>query len=411
MKRTRKLFAVAICLILAASLSFAACGKSSGNAGGFKGDAVAKVGDTTIASDLMSGVSGLILYMYYGPDSMDTFGEDEMKYFSNQILLDILVRTEVMRAHLAESGNGKLTSDEKKAAKDNVALFLSTYGVTQDSLDALGITESHINYYFEGLELYTKFLDEVKEADPVTDEEVEEYYKTNTSSYLVPLQVRASHILVQDKEHTPESLEKAEQILEKAKAGDDFSELAKEYSDDTSAESGGDVGYFDETTSFVAEFKEAAFALQVDEISDVVETEFGYHIIKVTERTETHQQTLDEVRETISDQLLETEHLETFYSEVEAAMVSANLIEYYIDVDPETGKPPTSPPATDIPLDVGDTTAEETPTADTELTETDPAAEGEGEAAADDVAGDAATDAADTAADGETPPADTETVG
>jgi foldase protein PrsA len=405
MKRTKKMLAVAVCLILAVSLSLAACGNSS-NAGGFKGDAVAKVGDTTITSELMSGVSGLILYMYYGPESMDSFTEEDLKYFDNQILLDIVVRTEVMRAHLKESGNDKLTSEEEKTAKDNVDLFLSTYGVTQTDLSSLGIKESHIQYYFEGLEIYNNFLDEVKEADPVTDEEVEEYYKTNTSSYLVPLQVRASHILVQDAEHTPESLEKAEQILEKAKAGDDFAELAKEYSDDTSAESGGDVGYFDETTSFVAEFKEAAFALQIDEVSDVVETEFGYHVIKVTERTDAHQQTLDEVRDTIESQLLETEHLETLYSEVEATMVSENLIEYYIDVDPETGKPPVTPPATDIPVDIP---MEETPSADTELTE-EGAAEGdaaEGDAVAEGE-GDAAAADTEAAEDGGTPTADSE---
>ncbi|MDX1699157.1 MAG: peptidylprolyl isomerase [Melioribacteraceae bacterium] len=104
-------------------------------------------------------------------------------------------------------------------------------------------------------------------------------------------QIRASHILIQkedagDSNNTSKGLQFAEEILKRARSGEDFGELAKEYSNDPgSKEKGGDLGFF-ERRRMVQPFDEAAFNLEVGEISDIVESRFGYHIIKQTERIE-----------------------------------------------------------------------------------------------------------------------------
>jgi len=88
------------------------------------------------------------------------------------------------------------------------------------------------------------------------------------------MKIRASHILVSD-------LEQAEKILSEIKAGGDFGELAKKYSICPSKENGGDLGYFGKG-QMVKEFEDAAFSLNEGEVSGIVKTEFGYHIIKLT---------------------------------------------------------------------------------------------------------------------------------
>lgn len=106
----------------------------------------------------------------------------------------------------------------------------------------------------------------------VSDKELKEAYKAKKP------ELKASHILVKD-EKTAQEVEK------KLKDGEDFAKLAKEYSQDGSAQSGGDLGYF-KSGQMVAEFEEAAQKLKVGEISDPVKTQYGYHIIKLTDKKE-----------------------------------------------------------------------------------------------------------------------------
>src|SRR5690606_24013284 len=117
------------------------------------------------------------------------------------------------------------------------------------------------------------------------------------SQFETPEQVRASHILVDEKA-------KAEELLAQLKNGADFAELAKEHSKDGSAAQGGDLDYFGRGR-MVAPFEEAAFALNVGEISDVVESQFGFHIIKLTDKkaaeTATFEDKKEEIQKTVFD--------------------------------------------------------------------------------------------------------------
>ena len=103
-------------------------------------------------------------------------------------------------------------------------------------------------------------------------------------------------------EDEAEVARRAEEVLQQAKAGGDFAELARQYSEDTSAEQGGELGLFGRG-EMVPEFEQAAFALQVGEISDLVRSTYGFHIIKVNQRQEPMTRSLDSVREEIRNVL------------------------------------------------------------------------------------------------------------
>ena len=150
----------------------------------------------------------------------------------------------------------------------------------------------------------TEFRDRVE----LEEGSVAAYYDENLDKYTEEEQVRASHILIGtmgEDALSPEAAKaKAEDVIRQLKAGADFAALAKDVSTDKgSAVSGGDLGFFPQRGRMVEPFADAAFALKVDEISEPVETQFGYHIIKVTDRKERTVRTLEEVKEEIANQL------------------------------------------------------------------------------------------------------------
>jgi peptidyl-prolyl cis-trans isomerase C len=140
-----------------------------------------------------------------------------------------------------------------------------------------------------------------------TDEDIEEFYNSNIDRFKQPERVRASHVLVkkgaEDSEQTKkEKRQKIEKIQMDLKKGGDFAAIAAEYSDCPSKAKGGDLGFFSRG-QMVKPFEDSAFALKPGEISGIVETKFGYHIIKLTEREEPRTIPLNEVREDIAEYL------------------------------------------------------------------------------------------------------------
>ena len=137
-------------------------------------------------------------------------------------------------------------------------------------------------------------------AITVRDREIERYYNQNLFRYETPEQVGASHILFKTSPDTDEDAvrQKAEGVLARAKSGEDFAELAREFSDDTSGELGGDLGVFPRG-QMVPEFEQAAFSMSAGQISDLVQTTYGFHIIKVTSRQEPLARSLESVKEEV----------------------------------------------------------------------------------------------------------------
>jgi peptidyl-prolyl cis-trans isomerase C len=148
-------------------------------------------------------------------------------------------------------------------------------------------------------------------AKPVTDKEVADYYQAHKGEFAEPEEVRARHILIKlssgasDEEKTYAKKE-MQAILEETKSGADFAELAKKHSQCPSAIRGGDLDYFSRG-DMVKPFEEAAFALKPGQISDVVETEYGYHIIRLEDKKPGRQLELEEVSEGIKKELHDKE--------------------------------------------------------------------------------------------------------
>lgn len=148
---------------------------------------------------------------------------------------------------------------------------------------------------------------EVIELTKASEDQIKKYYEENKDNYKVPEQVNAAHILIRVKEGaTPEEDKaargKIEDLLKKIKEGSDFSVLAKENSDCPSGVKGGELGYFSRG-QMVVEFEEEAFKLKVDEVSNVVKTNFGYHIIKILDKKEQRQGEFSEVKGEIEQKL------------------------------------------------------------------------------------------------------------
>ena len=182
--------------------------------------------------------------------------------------------------------------------------------------------------------LIQKFLEEeVASQVELSDEELQEFYNENPNYFETPESVSASHILIQLGEDASEAdkaeaLRKIEEVAAKVEAGEDFAELAKEFSEGPSAPDGGDLGSF-QRGRMVPAFEEVAFNLEPGEVSGIVETQFGYHLIKVAEKTEAGTMDFEEAKEAIRGFLKQQKEQEAVTSYIE------NLKEEYTVEQPE----------------------------------------------------------------------------
>ncbi|HEY8516942.1 MAG TPA: SurA N-terminal domain-containing protein [Candidatus Binatia bacterium] len=177
-----------------------------------------------------------------------------------------------------------------------------------------------------------KFSDEVE----VSEEQINEYYEANLKTrFTQPHEVKARHILIRvapdaSDETKAEARKRIEEVQEKLRNGADFAELAKEYSDDVgSKENGGDLGFFPRGRMTPA-FEEAAFSLEPGEISEIVETPFGLHLVRVDEVREEREKPLDEVRDEIVQALKKeagTEKAREVAEEDQKALVGGESID------------------------------------------------------------------------------------
>jgi peptidyl-prolyl cis-trans isomerase C len=147
-------------------------------------------------------------------------------------------------------------------------------------------------------EILTQFgINKILSEVSVTDQEIKEYYEENMSMYIQQESVRAKHILVN-------TLEEAKEIKEKIDNGLTFEEAAKQFSTCPSNQQGGDLGTFTRG-KMVPEFENASFEMAVGEISEPVQTQFGYHLIKVEEKTEASIMPLSVVAATVKNNLIQ----------------------------------------------------------------------------------------------------------
>ncbi|HGJ66799.1 TPA: hypothetical protein ENS27_15665 [bacterium] len=183
----------------------------------------------------------------------------------------------------------------------------------QQALKAFGLTEEKLILLIKRNLTIRRFIEAKIQPTikPITEEDILRYYEENKGKYVEPEQVRARHILIKvspdaDEQTKSSAKEKIQGILDKLHNGGDFVELAKEYSECPTAKQGGDLDYFRRGV-MVKPFEDAAFALQPNEVSDIVETEFGYHIIKLEDKKAGRQLAIEEVESKIEDALSQKE--------------------------------------------------------------------------------------------------------
>lgn len=159
----------------------------------------------------------------------------------------------------------------------------------QDALAGIDMNEADLTRKIKrGMAIEQLIKNHVIQGTDVSDAESRAFYDQNANMFQKPEQIQARHILIKmggdvTEEQKAEALTKIEMVRKKALDGEDFAALASEYSEGPSSAKGGDLGYFSRG-QMVKPFDDAAFALEPGKISEVVETQFGYHIIEVTDR-------------------------------------------------------------------------------------------------------------------------------
>ena len=157
------------------------------------------------------------------------------------------------------------------------------------ALEGMGISEKEIRSQIQrGLAINQLLDTNVRQKISVTAEESNNFYKSNPNLFKQPEQVKASHILIKvapdaEEAQKKQARKKIETIQKKVRQGEDFGSLAKANSEGPTAQRSGDLGYFSRG-QMVKPFEDAAFALNIGEVSKIVETQFGYHLIKVTDK-------------------------------------------------------------------------------------------------------------------------------
>lgn len=176
------------------------------------------------------------------------------------------------------------------------------------TIEKLGLSEAGLRSQFEQ-ELAVKALLDKKFAGTIkiTDQEMKKFYDDNPDYFKTPERVRASHILIKVEPNASEAdkakaRQKIEDIQKKLKKGEDFAALAKQYSECPSSAKGGDLDYF-QRGQMVGPFQDAAFAMKVGDVSDIVETQFGYHLIKVTDKKPAGTVSFEEAKDKIKSYL------------------------------------------------------------------------------------------------------------
>jgi peptidyl-prolyl cis-trans isomerase C len=238
------------------SLSLTGCGEEK--------KVVARVGGHTITKDQLDyRISKM-------PEYFQKAAKDNIDSFVDEVIVDMLLYDEALKEGLDKQRDTRIVFEEAKK-KILIAKLIKEH---------------------------------IEDAIEIDRGEIEKYYEDNYGEFMSKRRFRASHILVKNGDL-------AEELLSRVRAGEDFAELAKEHSIDPASERGGDIGFFTEG-KLVPEFEKAAKELDIGGISDIVETQFGFHIIKLTAVEEPVLTPLREVEKIIEEKLFKIERRQAY---------------------------------------------------------------------------------------------------
>jgi len=204
----------------------------------------------------------------------------------------------------------------------------------QKIIALMNLSESNVKHFIKRNMAIGELINrQIAPKVNVTDEETKAYYDANPNYFKQPEQVKVSHILIKVDSGATET-QKAQarieivKIKQKLKNGEDFAALAREYSQDSSSANGGALGYFGRDQIPVKPFADAAFALQPNEISDIVETPMGYHLIKVVDKRPERTIAFAEVKGQLNQNLKNQEIEQEVKLYIEDLKKNANVEKY-----------------------------------------------------------------------------------
>lgn len=197
------------------------------------------------------------------------------------------------------------TADGKKEMLETMIIReLILQEASKDGIENTPAVKEKLDELKKRLVVEAYLKKKVEEQAKVSDEDLKKFYDQNKDKFKTGDQVKASHILLKAEKE-------AKDVLAQVKAGGNFEELAKKFSTDGAASKGGDLGWFSKG-SMIPEFEKVAFTMKEGQISDVVKTKFGYHIIKLTGKRAAGERTFDDVKEQIKTSMLPGKQQEVF---------------------------------------------------------------------------------------------------
>lgn len=277
MTRTRRCSATLLCslvLLLGASARAADM------------DPVAKVNGAVIPRARLDNAVHFYL-QERGADRPDSTDREQIRRVERQVL-DVLIGQELLWAE-ARAKNLVAPGAAVEQAVARVKERFPTPEAFQDEIARGGFTEeSYAEDLKQQLSVRRLIQEEIAKGVNVSDQEVDAFYRANLDKMRKPEEAHLRHILVTLDPGADDAAAKAarariQRVLAETRAGVDFAELAKTHSDDPTGPQGGDLGFV-ERDQLDSVFADAAFALQAGEISDIVRTQFGYHVIKLEAR-------------------------------------------------------------------------------------------------------------------------------
>ncbi len=254
--------------------------------------------------------------------------DEEQREAIEEQLLDQLIARELLLQDGEDRGIAP-SDDEVSAQLEQIRSQFPNEEAFQEALEQQNLTLEEI----ESDIAEQIIIEEILQGDVLADAGVgedaaREFYEENPELFETPPQIRASHILVltqgMDDAEREDARDEIERIQQELEAGADFAELAREYSEDGTAQQGGDLGFFSRG-QMVPEFEEAAFDLEVGETSGIVETQFGYHLIQKTDESEEGVQDFEEALPQIEQFLGQQEQQQLFETYIDELREQADI--------------------------------------------------------------------------------------
>lgn len=292
MKISKKI--IGLILVLITAFTLAACSKDSGSDLIKQEGVIATVNGKAVTQaeyDENLAAYKKMVETQYGEGAWDmeiSEGKTIGSYYEDGAILDNMILERVL-LDAAEKKGIKITDEELKTQLDTYKANFETDEEYKSFLESNGMSEEYLTEAIKKEYIINQYINEEIDTLQPSDDELKKLFDENKMGQ----QVRASHILV----NTEDEAKKVKERLDK---GEVFEDVAKEVSIDPSKDNGGDLDFFS-YNDMVKPFADAAFSMEIGQISDPVKSEFGYHIIKLTDKKTDAEVTFENTKESLVD--------------------------------------------------------------------------------------------------------------